>query len=158
MIIIDFIGRNLVNDNFINKIIVNMIYTGNVFDDDNQLVVYNQILNFKAKDIEWWIYFGREFAERAKTSRRIYPSRGVFCFNPMPSSYMSKNRMLLWAKKYVFVSINSRDLVITELPEESTFCFDQSQCSIAARRWINSESLFGPFTCRFTLLGRLKIP
>ena len=41
MIIIDFIGRNLVNDNFISKIIVNMIYTGNVFDDDNQLVVYN---------------------------------------------------------------------------------------------------------------------
>ena len=52
MIIIDFIGRNLVNDNFISKIIVNMIYTGNVFDDDNQLVVYNQILNFKAKDTE----------------------------------------------------------------------------------------------------------
>ena len=46
--------------------------------------------------------------------------------------------MLLWAKNYVFVSINSRDLVITELPEESTFCFDQSQCSIDARRWINS--------------------
>ena len=45
--------------------------------------------------------------------------------------------MLLWAKNYVFVSINSRDLVITELPEESTFCFDQSQCSIDARRWIN---------------------
>lgn len=52
---------------------------------------------------------------------------------------MSKNRMLLWAKNYVFVSINSRDLVITELPEESTFCFDQSQCSIAARRWIKYE-------------------
>ena len=54
MIIIDdnFIGRNLVNDNFIGKIIVNKIYTGNVFDDDNQLVVYNQILNFKAKDTE----------------------------------------------------------------------------------------------------------
>ena len=68
---------------------------------------------------------------------KIYPSRGVFCFNPMPSIYMSKNRMLLWAKNYVFVSINSRDLVITELPEESTFCFDQSQCSIDARRWIN---------------------
>ena len=54
MIIIDnnSIGRNVVNDNFIGKIIVNKIYTGNVFDDDNQLVVYNQILNFKAKDNE----------------------------------------------------------------------------------------------------------
>ena len=52
MIIIDFIGRNLVNDNFISKIIANMIYTGNVFDDDNQLVAYNQILNSKAKDTE----------------------------------------------------------------------------------------------------------
>ena len=24
-------------------------------------------------------------------------------------------------------------------PEESTFCFDQSQCSIGARRWIEYE-------------------
>jgi len=74
---------------------------------------------------------------RGEFTTKIYPSRGLFCFNPMPSIYMSKNRMLLWAKNYVFVSINSRDLVITELPEESTFCFDQSQCSIDARRWIN---------------------
>ena len=95
---------------------------------------------------------------RGEFTLKIYPSRGVFCFNPMLSSYMSKNLMLLWAKNHVFDSFNSRDLVMTQHPEESLFCFDQSQCSIAARRWINSESLFGPFTCRFTLLGRLKIP
>ena len=39
-------------------------------------------------------------------------------------------------KNHVFVSFNSRDLVNTQNPKESTFCFDQSQCSIAARRWI----------------------
>ena len=41
---------DVINDNFIGKIIINKIYTGNVFEDDNQIVVNNQILNFKAKD------------------------------------------------------------------------------------------------------------
>jgi len=44
----------------------------------------------------------RRRSPRGEFAPKIYPSRGVLCFNPLPSSYMSKNRKLLWTKKSCF--------------------------------------------------------